>query len=264
MKNRSTTWCCGSATSCWRCPENRLDDLRRTGDFIIVEDVHHEIILKSKARWAFLIFLGIVAAASSGFADIMECAVTGVFLMILTGCIKLRDAYRAVQGDVLILIVGAIALGAAMEKTGASEFYANGFLRMFHGAEPVIVLGGFLLLTSLSTELLSNNAAAVLLLPIAVSTAHALGVNPKPFIIAVCFGASACYCTPIGYQTNLLVFGPGNYRFRDYLKLGIPLNILVIGMGTLFIPMIWPFCPSVWSADLMVISQPLDGSRHGQ
>jgi di/tricarboxylate transporter len=224
-----------------RCPENRLDDLRRTGDFIIVEDVHHEIILKSKARWAFLIFLGIVAAASSGLADIMECAVTGVFLMILTGCIKLRDAYRAVQGDVLILIVGAIALGAAMEKTGASEFYANGFLRAFRGAEPVIVLGGFLLLTSLSTQLLSNNAAAALLLPIAISTAQALGVNPKPFIIAVCFGASACYSTPIGYQTNLLVFGPGNYRFRDYLKLGIPLNILVICMGILFIPMIWPF-----------------------
>jgi di/tricarboxylate transporter len=224
-----------------RCPENRLDDLRRTGDFIIVEDVHHEIILKSKARWALLIFVGIVGAASTGIADIMACAVTGVFLMILTGCIKLRDAYRAVQGDVLLLIVGVIALGAAMGKTGASELYAEGFLRMFHGAGPAMVLGGFLLLTSLSTQLLSNNAAAVLLLPIAVSTALALGVSPKPFIIAVCFGASACFSTPIGYQTNLLVFGPGNYRFRDYLKLGIPLNILVIGMGTLLIPVIWPF-----------------------
>ena len=89
--------------------------------------------------------------------------------------------------------------------------------------------------------MLSNNATAVLILPVAISTALALGIDPKPFIIGVCFGASACYATPIGYKTNLLVYGPGAYRFSDYLKLGIPLNLLVIVMGTVFIPLIWSF-----------------------
>jgi di/tricarboxylate transporter len=96
-------------------------------------------------------------------------------------------------------------------------------------------------LTSLVTHLLSNNATGVLLLPIAVSTALTLGVDPKPFIIGVCFGASACFASPMGYQTNLLVYGPGSYRFADYLKLGIPLNLIVIGMGLILIPIFWPF-----------------------
>jgi di/tricarboxylate transporter len=106
---------------------------------------------------------------------------------------------------------------------------------------PAVILSGFLLLTSLCTQMLSNNATAVLLLPIAVAAARELGVDPKPFIIAICFGASACFASPIGYQTNLLVYGPGNYRFADYFRLGIPLNVLVLVMGSVFIPLIWPF-----------------------
>jgi len=211
-----------------RCSINKLQQIRTGADFIIIEDVHHEIIHKRKARWAILIFTGLIATATSGLADIMVCALTGVLLMVLTGCLNLRDAYRAIRGDVLLLIVGTIALGAAMEKTGATRLYAEWFLSPFKNTSPGVVLAGVILLTSISTQLLSNNATAVLILPIAIATALALGVNPKPFIVAVCFGASACFASPIGYQTNLLVYGPGNYRFSDYLKLGIPLNILVI------------------------------------
>jgi di/tricarboxylate transporter len=119
--------------------------------------------------------------------------------------------------------------------------YADAFLRVFEDRSPEVILGGFMLLTSISTQLLSNNATAVLLMPIAVSTAIGLGVNPKPFIMAVCFGASACFATPIGYQTNLLVYGPGGYRFSDYLKLGMPLNLIIILGGTWWIPKLWPF-----------------------
>ena len=97
-----------------------------------------------------------------------------------------------------------------------------------------------MLLTSLITHLLSNNATGILLLPIAVSTALTLGVDPKPFIISVCFGASACFASPLGYQTNLLVYGPGSYRFTDYLKLGVPMSLIVIGMGVILIPIFWP------------------------
>jgi di/tricarboxylate transporter len=224
-----------------QCHEDELDQLRGSPDFIVVEDVHHEIIHKAKARRALLIFAGLIIAASSGLADIMVCALAGVLLMILSGCLQLRDAYRTMQGNVLMLIVGTIALGAAMEKTGTARLYAHEFIALFRGMSPAVILGGILLLTSLSTQVLSNNATAVLLIPIAISTALALGASPKPFIVAVCFGASACFATPIGYQTNLLVYGPGGYRFSDYLKLGIPLNLLVLIMGALFIPVFWPF-----------------------
>ena len=128
-----------------------------------------------------------------------------------------------------------------MEKTGASRLYAEAFLGLFQGLGPRYVLCGILLLTSVSSQLMSNNATAVLLIPIAISMAEALGISARPLIIAVCFGASACFATPIGYKTNLMVFGPGRYRFSDYFKLGIPLNILVIVSGSLFIPYIWPF-----------------------
>jgi di/tricarboxylate transporter len=224
-----------------RCSRKKLEQLRRGNDFIIVEDIHHAIIDKSKVRWALLIFGGVIVATTFGLADIMVCALTGVLLMVITRCFQLRDAYRSLEPDVLLLIVGTIALGNAMAKTGASQLYAESFLDLFKGSEPGLVLAGFILLTSICSQILSNNATAVLLLPIAISTALALGVNPKPFIIGVCFGASACFATPIGYQTNLLVYGPGGYRFSDYLKLGLPLNFLVIAMGALFIPVIWPF-----------------------
>ncbi len=224
-----------------RCPESSLDRLRGETDFIIVEDVHHEIVHKRLASRAFLIFGGLVAAASSGLADIMVCALAAAFLMIVTGCLQLRDAYRAVEGQVLLIIIATIALSAALEKTGASELYANAFLSLFTGASPVLALSGVIFLTSISTHLLTNNATAILILPIAISAAQGLGVDPKPFIIAVCFGASACFATPIGYQTNLLVYGPGGYRFSDYFKLGMPLNLLVLVMGSMFIPVIWPF-----------------------
>jgi di/tricarboxylate transporter len=223
-----------------RCPYEKLERMRGGTDFIIVEDVHREIFHKKKARWAFLIFAGVIVAASTNLADIMLCALAGAFFMILTGCLQLREAYQAMQGKVLLLIVGTIALGAAMVKTGTSQIYAQAFLDLFHGSSPAMVLTGILVLTSLGTQVLSNNATAVLIVPIAISTALSLDVDPRAFIVAVCFGASACFATPIGYQTNLLVYGPGGYRFSDYLKLGIPLNLLVITMGGLLIPVFWP------------------------
>lgn len=224
-----------------RCPEEKLARIRGAADLIIIEDVHHEIIHKGKARWAISIFIGMVLAATTGLADIMVSAVTAVFLMALTGCLHLRDTYQSLQGNVLILIAGAIALGTAMEKTGVSQLIAEAYLGLFQGASPAVILAGFLFLTSLGTQLLSNNAIAVLLFPIAIATATAQGLNPKPFIIALCLGASACFASPIGYQTNMLVYGPGSYRFKDYLKLGIPLNLLVMAFGTLLIPVFWPF-----------------------
>ncbi|MEE4241660.1 MAG: SLC13 family permease [Desulfopila sp.] len=223
------------------CQDSKLQEIRTKMDYIVIEDVYEEIVHKRKAVWAVMNFVGMIGTATLGLADIMTCALTAAFLMIITGCLQMRDAYRALQGDVLLLIAGTIALGIAMQKTGASEVYAEAFLSLFTGFSPTMILGAMIMLTSISTQVLSNNATAVLLLPIAVSTALGIGVDPKPFIIGICFGASACFATPIGYQTNLMVFGPGGYSFKDYLRLGIPLNIFVILAGTLFIPLVWPF-----------------------
>ncbi|MCK5837178.1 MAG: anion permease, partial [Desulfobacula sp.] len=224
-----------------RCPRNKLSKIRNNTDFIIIEDIHHALIDTGKARIAVSIFAAVVLSATFGLADIMVCALTGVLLMTLTHCLSLKDAYRSLESEVLLLIIGTIALGLAMQKTGATQLYADYFLDLFEGMGPNIVLFGIILLTSICSHILSNNATAVLLLPIAISTAVSLGVNPKPFIIGICFGASACYASPIGYQTNLLVYGPGGYRFSDYLKLGLPLNSLVILLASVFIPRVWPF-----------------------
>ena len=223
------------------CHGDKLNSMRFGSDYIIVEDVHHEIVHRRKIWIALLIFVSLIFTATSGLLDILGCALAAAFLMVLTGCLQMRDVYRALQGNILLLIAGTIALGTAMEKTGTSHLYAKAFLGFFAGYPPGFLLGSVILLTSISTQILSNNVTAVLLFPIAVSTALGLGVDPKPFIIGVCFGASACFATPIGYQTNLLVYGPGGYRFTDYLKLGIPLNVLVLVAGTFFIPVFWPF-----------------------
>lgn len=223
------------------CSESKVRSIRAGQDCIVIEDVYEELVHKRKAVWSIMNFIGMVGTATLGLADIMTCALTAAFLMIITGCLQMRDAYRALQADVLILIAGTIALGAAMEKTGTSQLYAEAFLSLFAGLSPTLVLGGMILLASICTQLLSNNATAVLLLPIGISTAIGIGVDPKPFIIGICIGASACFATPVGYQTNLMVYGPGGYRFKDYLKLGIPLNIFVITAGMLLIPLFWPF-----------------------
>jgi len=223
------------------CHESKLKSIRSETDYIVIEDVYEEIVHKRKAWWSIINFIGMVGTATLGIADIMTCALTAAFLMIVTGCLQMRDAYKALQGDVLLLIAGTIALGAAMQKSGASQLYAETFLSFFSTFSPTIILGAIILLTSISSQILSNNATAVLLLPIAISTAIGIDVDPKPFIVGICFGASACFATPVGYQTNLMVYGPGGYRFMDYLKLGIPLNLFVVIASTILIPLVWPF-----------------------
>ena len=224
-----------------QCPRNKLDKIRKSSDFVIIEDIHHAIVDREKAGIATGIFAAVVLAATLGLVDIMICALTGVFLMTFTHCLSLKDAYRSLESQVLLLIVGTLALGLAMQKTGATQFYSDAFLSLFDGKSPHVILFAIILLTSIFTHILSNNATAVLLLPIAISTAVSLGVDTRPFIIGICFGASACYASPIGYQTNLLVYGPGGYRFSDFIKLGLPLNIMVIVLASIFIPVFWPF-----------------------
>jgi di/tricarboxylate transporter len=136
-----------------------------------------------------------------------------------------------------------LALGLALEKTKGAEVIAHGIMRSFGSWGPMAVLSILILITSTLTNFLSNNAVAVLLTPIAVQSAVALQVSPRPFIVAVAIGASACFATPIGYQTNTLVYGAGGYLFRDFIKVGLPLNLLLWILATFLIPWLWPFMP---------------------
>jgi di/tricarboxylate transporter len=222
-------------------PLNHLDQIRSAEEFIVIEDIHKSIVNRKKAPLAMSIFLMMILATTFGIINILVSSMTAMLLMILTGCISLREAYRSIESKVLILIIGTIALGNALSITGAADLYAQFLLKPFVGMSPYVVLSVFILLTSLLSLFLSNNSTAVLLMPIALSTAAMLEVDPRAFIIGLCFGASACYATPIGYQTNLLVYGPGGYVFRDYLKLGIPLSIGVWIVSSVFVPLLWPF-----------------------
>ena len=214
--------------------------LRDCEDFLLLEGIEETIIYKDKAPIAIGIMLMVIVLAALDFMSILVLSLLGVMLMILTRCIPLKAAYRSVDMSVMILIAGTIALGTAMEKTHAAELIAHQLISMVGFLGPTAVLSAFYLLTSFLTAVMSNNATAVLLIPIAISTATSLGVNPKPFILAVMFGASADFSTPIGYQTNTMVYGPGGYKFIDYVKVGTPLNILFWILATLFLPYFWP------------------------
>ncbi|MFH2051048.1 MAG: SLC13 family permease [bacterium] len=224
-----------------QCGTHRLQRLRTESDLILLEDTVPKVANRPKAPLALAIFLTMVLAAATGVTDILAAALAGAFLMVLTGCLRLHEAYEAVEVPVLVLIIGTIALGAALTSTGAADLYARGFLSLFSAGGPHAVLAGLVILTSLLSHVLSNNSTAVLLMPIGLAAASALGVDPRPFVIGICFGASACFATPIGYQTNLLVFGPGGYRFGDFLRLGMVLNVVVWIGAPLLIPRFWSF-----------------------
>jgi di/tricarboxylate transporter len=161
--------------------------------------------------------------------------------MFLTGCVKPDEAYEDVDWMVLILLGSILPLGLAMQKSGAAELLARQLVALTHPLGLYGALAAFFILTSLLTELISNNAAAVVLTPIAIATAIGLGVSPLPFVIAVMLAASNSFMTPIGYQTNTFIYGPGGYRFTDFFRVGAPLNVLMIVSATFVIPFFFPF-----------------------
>jgi di/tricarboxylate transporter len=161
-------------------------------------------------------------------------------LMLATRCITAGAARSAVDWEVLVAIAASFALGLALEKTGAAHQVAESLIRLAAG-DPWVTLAVVYLVTMLFTELITNNAAAVLVFPIALSTSQALGVSFMPFVIAIMMAASASFSTPIGYQTNLMVYGPGGYRFSDYFRVGIPLNLLMAVVTVSLAPQVWPF-----------------------
>jgi len=222
-------------------PKAQLSRLKQRREFVVVSDVGSLDEKPRRRLPAMIIVAGVVVAAATGSVHIAAAALAGAILLILTGCLQLDEAYRAVDWQVVFLLGGILPLGIALEKTGGADLLANLLINVVGDHGPTAILAALFLVTTVLTAFMSNTATAALLIPIAVTAAATLGIDPRPLIIAVAFGASACFMTPVGYQTNLLVYGPGSYRFSDYIKVGAPLTLLFWILATLLIPIVWPF-----------------------
>lgn len=195
---------------------------------------------REKAPIAILAIVLLMGLAAFNIMPIVALALIAATAVIALGCLRADEAYEAIEWRILMLIFGMLALGSAMEKTGAALLIVEEIIYLAAGLGPITILSIIYLLTSITTELVSNNAAAILFTPIAVGIAQQLGLDPRPFAVAVMFAASATFSTPIGYQTNTFVYNAGGYKFTDFVKVGIPLNLLMWATATLVIPWFWP------------------------
>lgn len=222
--------------------ENSIQKLSSNRNFLLLSDP----ALKGKRvnrAWIAVLVTALVILFSQiqGAIPFSALALTGATLVTLLGCLDTEDAYRAVQWRVIFLILGTLGLGVALEKTGGAAWMAEGILKALGGWGPRVVLSGFILLAVMLTVFISNNAVAVLLTPVAITAAHSLNVDPRPFLIGIAVGASASFATPVGYQTNSLIYSAGGYLFRDFLRVGGPLTVIFWALGSWLIPVIWPF-----------------------
>ncbi|MBD2231544.1 SLC13 family permease [Phormidium tenue FACHB-1052] len=216
-------------------PQSSFTGLQTTRELLVLEQREAEGLRVDKAWVAIAIILGVIVAAALDLAPILVTALIGVMAMVVTGCLKPGEIYGAVRWDVIFLLAGLIPLGTAMENSGTTDWLAQQLATIGGGASGLVLLIIFYLVTNLLTELLSNNAAVILMIPIAAGVATSLGLNPMAFIFTVTFAASNSYITPIGYQTNTMVYGPGGYKFFDFTRVGLPLNLILTVITPLLI-----------------------------
>ena len=196
---------------------------------------------RKKSIITFLALAGMVGLSAAGLMDIFEAAILATLVLLFTRCITTVEARRSIELNVLIVIASSFGISKALEKTGAAAWLADQIIGSVHGWGAIGVLAAICLMTTVLTEVITNNAAAAVIFPIAMASAQQLHVDPKPFVIAIAISASASFATPIGYQTNMMVYGPGGYRAKDFLKVGVPLNILYMIVSILVIPLFWKF-----------------------
>jgi di/tricarboxylate transporter len=190
-----------------------------------------------------IIFAAALIAATFGLVSFPVAGIGGAFLMLLTRCISPEEAYRKVEWKVLILIGSLLSLGAAMEATGTGKYLAAQLIAVIGTQNPVFVLGSFFLLTVALTQPMSNQAAAIVILPIAFETAGQLDLNPRSFAMMIAIAASCSYLTPLE-PSSLMVYGPGKYRFADFVKVGLPLTVLIFAIAIVMVPLVWPLTPA--------------------
>lgn len=226
-------------------PIDRISEMRDDPDLIILQ--HHEVNMrKKKIRWlAVMVIPLVMILAATGLLDILAAALLGMFILLITKHISTREAYGTINWQVIIFIAAFIPFGVAMETSGAAQLMGESISALAGlfptSLTPYALLSILYLITSLFTAVVSNNVAAIVLTPIAIAAASNLGVDARPLVFTICYAASASFMTPIGYQTNLMVYGPGKYRFVDYIKAGAPLNLIFWVIASILTPIFWPF-----------------------
>ena len=226
-------------------PRDKIKELSESGNFIVLGEI--EATLQKNRFWwvSLVVIISAVFLAALGLVPILKGALVGMIILLVLRVISTNEAYQTINWQVIVLIAALIPIGIVIQKSGTSEWLAtamNNLVEQFDPAlRPVVMVSLIYLMTMMLTEMASNAATAIIMTPIAISVAMQIGLDPKPFIFSVCFAASASFITPIGYQTNLMVYGPGGYKFSDYVKVGLPLAIFLWIMATFLIPVLWPF-----------------------
>ncbi|MCB0523302.1 MAG: anion permease [Lewinellaceae bacterium] len=210
-------------------------------DLFIINHTDYSDFTPKNALIASATIVSVILLASLGIFPIITAAFLGCLVLVLTRIVSPEDAYKSVSWKVIMLLAGSLSLGAALEKTGAAQLLANEIVYIGGNFGPTVVLSVVYLIATLLTSAMANNATVVLLAPIVISLAGTMGISPKPFLMAITFAASASFMTPIGYQTNTMVYAAGNYTFRDFFRIGAPLNLLFWIIASLMIPILFPF-----------------------
>ena len=216
-------------------------ELKGRNTFLIVTEVDLPDYRADKMWTVVLTLAGVIALASLNILPIMMAAIIGSMFLVLTKCISMDEAYNAIDWKVIFLLAGALSLGVAMYESGTAAIISSFIIDVIGSLGPVAVLSAMYIITSILTETMSNNASAVLLAPIAVAAADQLGVDARPFLMAITFAASSSFMTPVGYQTNTMIYGVGLYRFSDFIRVGTPLNLIFWVLATFLLPVFFPF-----------------------
>lgn len=220
-------------------PQAALARLADDPAFVAIGEHASDVRSRGSPLVALQILVAVVVLAATGVMPIVGAAFLGAAAAVFTRCVRMDEVYRELDWTVVTLLVGLLPLGVALDQSGTAAWIASGLASWLGDAGPATVVFAFYIVSSLLTELMSNQAAAVVLTPVAITTATTLGMNPYALIVTVMFGASASFMTPVGYQTNTLVYAPGGYRFVDYLRVGAPLNVLLAVVASLAIPRLW-------------------------
>jgi len=213
--------------------------LSDTQGFLVISDVPKPEQASGKVLITLLTLLGVITLVITAVTPIVTAAVAGCTVLVLTKCLRLRELYNAINLSIVFLLAGSLALGAALEKSGITAIIADGMSSLHGAASPFVIIAAFLLAAVIISEFMSNSGTVPLLAPIAISVAAKTGLEPMALIAAITFGSTAAFAMPIGYQTSLMIYGVGGYRVKDFVRMGIVLDILLALLALLLIPYFW-------------------------